>query len=120
MRMFGLPERYPAAPGRTYTPSLKPLAEYQPVADWRGLQRVVLARPGAYGIDNRAQLDTLWDGVPSVRAVVAIDGACDASPPAGYRPVDELALLNVLRPSVGNAAAWHTILVDNPVQLYGF
>ncbi|MGH7040747.1 MAG: amidohydrolase family protein, partial [Acetobacteraceae bacterium] len=47
-------------------------------------------------------------------------GIGDAAPPAGYRPVDEAALLDVLRASVGDAAAWQAVLVDNPARLYGF
>lgn len=275
MHVFGPPDRYPGVPGRTYTPSLKPMREYQPVAARLGLQRVVLVQPSAYGTDNRALLDTLGEGAPILRGVVVIDeatdaaalramhragvrgirlnlmspritdteaarhllqraaaqvsplgwhvqiygdgdilavvapslpdlpvpvvfdhmggartrlgtadpgfrllcdllsrGQCwaklsgadivtesdhhlsgaiafaqamvtanpsrlvwgtdwphlvhhhagigDASPPAGYRPVDEMALLDVLRGSVGSRASWHAILVDNPAQLYGF
>jgi predicted TIM-barrel fold metal-dependent hydrolase len=47
-------------------------------------------------------------------------GIGDAAPPAGYRPVDEAGLLDMLRASVDNAASWQAILVDNPARLYGF
>jgi predicted TIM-barrel fold metal-dependent hydrolase len=47
-------------------------------------------------------------------------GIGDAAPPAGYRPVNEAALLDVLRASVDNEATWKAILVDNPATLYGF
>ncbi len=256
MHVFGPPDRYPGAPGRTYTPSLKPMAEYRLVAEGLGLQRVVLVQPSAYGvvvIDEACGPETLramhrigvrgirlnlmspritnteaacvllqhaaaqvaplgWhvqiygDGeilsvvapllddlpvrvvfdhmggarsrlgtndpgfrllcdllardacwaklsgadivtesndqlagaIDFMRALVAANprrlvwgtdwphlvhhhaGIGDAAPPAGYRPVDEAALLNVLRASIDGAATWHAILVDNPAQLYGF
>ncbi len=44
----------------------------------------------------------------------------DAAPPAGYRPVDETALLDALRASLDSAPVWRAILVDNPARLYGF
>jgi predicted TIM-barrel fold metal-dependent hydrolase len=47
-------------------------------------------------------------------------GIGDASPPAGYPPVDEAALLDTLRASVDDEAHWQAILVDNPARLYGF
>src|ERR1700677_2541077 len=80
MHVFGAVERYPGAPGRTYTPSLKPLAAYRTVTDRPRLQRVVLVQPSAYGTDNRALLDTLGEGAPTMRAIVVIAEACDAAP----------------------------------------
>jgi hypothetical protein len=47
-------------------------------------------------------------------------GIGDAAPPAGYRPVDEGALLDVLRASVDRETTWKAILVDNPTRVYGF
>lgn len=47
-------------------------------------------------------------------------GTGDAAPPAGYRPVPEDALLDVLRASVSNDASWQAILAGNPARLYGF
>ena len=44
----------------------------------------------------------------------------DAAPPAGYRPVDETELLDLLCESVPDEATLHRILVDNPQRLYGF
>lgn len=256
MHVFGPPDRYPGAPDRTYAPSPKPLAEYRRMRERLGLARVVLVQPSAYGTDNRALLDTLGQGAPTMRAVAVIDGSfgadtlrsmhhagvrgirlnqmspritetaaarallqgaadqvapllpdlpvpvvfdhmggararlglqepgfrllctllarehCwaklsgadivaeddhqldeavdfaralvaanparlvwgtdwphlvhqhagigDAAPSAGYRPVDETALLDVLRASLDGAPAWRAILVDNPARLYGF
>jgi predicted TIM-barrel fold metal-dependent hydrolase len=44
----------------------------------------------------------------------------DAAPPAGYRPVDESALLHLLCDVASDEATLRRILVDNPQQLYGF
>jgi len=44
----------------------------------------------------------------------------DAAPPAGYRPVDEMALLDLLRDNVGDDATVRRILIDNPQRLYDF
>ena len=44
----------------------------------------------------------------------------DAAPPAGYRPVDEAALLQLLAECMPDDATRRRILVDNPQALYGF
>ena len=44
----------------------------------------------------------------------------DAAPPAGYRPVDEAELLQLLCDAVGDDAMLRRILVDNPQRLYAF
>jgi len=44
----------------------------------------------------------------------------DAAPPAGYRPVDDAALLRLFGECVADDATRRRILVDNPQALYGF
>lgn len=44
----------------------------------------------------------------------------DAAPPAGYRPVDEPALLQLLCDCAPDESTLRRILVDNPRQLYAF
>jgi predicted TIM-barrel fold metal-dependent hydrolase len=44
----------------------------------------------------------------------------DAAPPAGYRNVDEAALLRLLCEAVPDAATLSRILVENPATLYGY
>ena len=44
----------------------------------------------------------------------------DAAPPAGYRPVDESALLKLLCDNVADEVMLHRIPVDNPQRLYAF
>ncbi len=46
--------------------------------------------------------------------------AGDAAPQAGYRPVDEPGLVDLLADVAGDDATLHRILVDNPQELYGF
>jgi predicted TIM-barrel fold metal-dependent hydrolase len=47
-------------------------------------------------------------------------GKGDAAPVAGYRPVDETALIRHLRSWTADEATLHKILVDNPATLYRF
>ena len=44
----------------------------------------------------------------------------DAAPPAGYRPVDESALLRLLCDCAAEPSTLRRILVDNPQRLYDF
>lgn len=44
----------------------------------------------------------------------------DAAPDAVFRPVDEGALVRLLRACVDDDASWRRILVDNPATLYDF
>ena len=44
----------------------------------------------------------------------------DAAPPAGYRPVNESALLSLLCDAVADQQTLRGIMVDNPQRLYGF
>jgi predicted TIM-barrel fold metal-dependent hydrolase len=78
----------------------------------------------------------LWDAAPFARALVNANadrvvwgtdwphlvhhhGAIgDASPPAGYRPVGNAALVKLMLEVAGSDAS--RILVDNPQRLYGF
>jgi predicted TIM-barrel fold metal-dependent hydrolase len=73
MHVFGPPERYPAAPNRTYQTSEKGFADYQEMADRLGIERVVIVQPSAYGTDNRCTLDALRTRGAATRAVVVVD-----------------------------------------------
>jgi predicted TIM-barrel fold metal-dependent hydrolase len=42
------------------------------------------------------------------------------APPAVYRDLDDVGLLDVLRTAVADEVTWRRILVDNPAELYGF
>ncbi len=80
----------------------------------------------------------LWNAAPFARALVSANtnrviwgtdwphlvhhhsGIGDAAPSAGYRPVSDRALAQLLWDVTGNDATRHRILVDNPQQLYRF
>ncbi len=129
MHVFGPPDLYPGSPGRTYTPSLMPLAAYQRVAEGLGLQRVVFVQPSAYGTDNRALLDTLGDGSPSMRGIVVIDDSFDAAALAAMHRVGVRGIrLNLMSPRITDTAAARTLLENAAslvaplgwhVQIYG-
>lgn len=73
--VFGLPERYPYAPARTYTPGPASTEELLALHTALGIERVVIVQPSVYGTDNRCTLDavrTLGDRARAV-AVVAPD-----------------------------------------------
>lgn len=118
MHVFGPPDRYPGAPGRTYAPSLKPLQDYRPIAARLGLQRVVLVQPSAYGTDNRALLETLGEGVATMRAVVVIDENCDAATLRAMHQVGVRGIrLNLMSPRIADTEAARTLLQRAAVQV---
>ncbi len=111
MHVFGPLAQYPGAPGRTYTPSEKTLAEYRAMAAPLGLRRTVLVQPSAYGTDNRAMLDTLGTGSPDLRGVAVIDdsfdtAALEAMHAAGVRGIR----LNLMTPRIADTEAARTLL----------
>jgi predicted TIM-barrel fold metal-dependent hydrolase len=111
MHVFGPLERYPGAPGRTYTPSAKRLEEYHRVANRLGLQRTVLVQPSAFGNDNRAMLDTQGRGHLSLRGVDMIDESCG---PAALHRMHQAGVrgvrLNLLMPRITDIKAACPIL----------
>ncbi len=118
MHVFGAPDRYPGAPGRSYTPSLKSLEDYRRVADRLGLQRVVLGQPSAYGTDNRALTDVLGAGPASLRAVAVIDetfdsAALQAMHHAGVRGIR----LNLMTPRITETEAARSLLERAAAQV---
>lgn len=118
MHVFGPPEQYPGAPGRTYTPSLMPLQAYQLVANRLELRRVVLVQPSAYGTDHRALLDTLGEGTPTMRAVVVIDETCDAaSLQAMHRAGVRGVRLNLMSPRITDTEAARALLQRTAAQV---
>jgi predicted TIM-barrel fold metal-dependent hydrolase len=111
MHVFGPPDQYPGAPGRTYTPSRRPLEAYRPVADRLGLQRVVLVQPSAYGTDNRALLDTLGTGAASMRGVAVVDEACGPSTLRAMHQVGVRGIrLNLMSPRIADVETARILL----------
>jgi predicted TIM-barrel fold metal-dependent hydrolase len=106
MHVFGELARYPGAANRTYTPSSKPLAEYDQVASALGLHRFVIVQPSAYGTDNSCTLDALAARREAARAVVVIDDAVADSQLADWDGLGVRGVrLNLMSPRVTDAAA---------------
>ena len=78
--VFGDPQRFPFAAGRTYTPEPASVAEMQALHRALHTTRVVVVQPSVYGTDNACTLDALKQLGPSARGVAVIDeGATDAA-----------------------------------------
>jgi predicted TIM-barrel fold metal-dependent hydrolase len=106
MHVFGPPERYPGAPNRTYQPSEKGFADYAPMADRLGIERVVIVQPSAYGTDNRCTLDALQARGGETRAVVVVDpGIADDELAAMDRLGVRGVRLNLMSPRIEDTAA---------------
>lgn len=106
MHVFGDAAAYPGAANRTYSPSPKPLAEYDQVAAALGIQRIVIVQPSAYGADNRCTLDALATRPDSARAVVVLDEAVSDSRLADWDALGVRGVrLNLMSPRVTDAAA---------------
>lgn len=73
MHIFGPLAKYPGAPQRSYTPQEASLQQYDVLAEFLGLDRVVFVQPSAYGSDNRCLIDTLLAAGPGSRGVAMID-----------------------------------------------
>jgi predicted TIM-barrel fold metal-dependent hydrolase len=118
MHVFGAPDRYPGAPGRTYSPSAKSFREYRSVAGQLRLQRTVFVQPSAYGTDNRALMDALGAGDASLRAVAVIDEMYE---PATLQRMHEAGVrgvrLNLLTPRITDTSAARTILERAAAQI---
>jgi predicted TIM-barrel fold metal-dependent hydrolase len=118
MHVFGPIERYPGAPGRTYTPSEKRLDEYRPIADSLGLHRTVLVQPSAYGTDNRAPLDVLGAGSASLRGVAVIDDHCDGTMLEAMHRVGVRGIrLNLMTPRITDTGQARIVLERAAAQV---
>jgi predicted TIM-barrel fold metal-dependent hydrolase len=103
LHVLGPPDRYPGAFARLYQPLEKGFDEYREVAARLGVSRAVLVQPSAYGMDNRAMLDTLRAHPGTTRGVAVID------PDISDRDIDEMhalgvrgVRLNLMSPRIGS------------------
>jgi predicted TIM-barrel fold metal-dependent hydrolase len=77
--VFGDPQRFPFAAGRTYTPEPASVAEMQALHRALHTTRVVVVQPSVYGTDNACTLDALKQLGPDARGIAVIDeGTPDA------------------------------------------
>lgn len=74
--IFGVPETYPFAGERAYTPPPALVPQYLAMLATVGLERAVIVQPSVYGYDNRCTLDAVATiGLDRARAVVAVEPA---------------------------------------------
>jgi 2-pyrone-4,6-dicarboxylate lactonase len=71
--VFGPADRWPFAPGRSYTPPDSSLDDYEQLADTFGIARAVIVQPSPYGMDNRRTLEAMAQSRLSMRAVLVLD-----------------------------------------------
>lgn len=90
--IFGPGDRYPYAPGRTYTPPDAGKEKLAALHKHLGLSRAILVQPTCHGTDNRALLDAMswsqgaWRGVAIVDREVT-DAELEALHAGGVRGV---------------------------------
>jgi predicted TIM-barrel fold metal-dependent hydrolase len=71
--IFGLPETFPFAAERNYTPPPALLPQYLAMLETVGLDRAVIVQPSVYGYDNRCTLEAVAQiGLDRARAVIAV------------------------------------------------
>lgn len=120
MHVFGDPAIYPGDANRTYSPSPKPLAEYDVIATALGIRRNVIVQPSAYGTDNRCTLDALAARPASTRAVVVLDDAVSDSRLADWDALGVRGVrLNLMSPRVTDASAAEATLRRTAGRLEG-
>jgi len=74
--IFGLPEAFPFAARRNYTPPPALVPQYLAMLETVGLERAVIVQPSVYGHDNRCTLEAVATiGLDRARAVVAVSPA---------------------------------------------
>lgn len=71
--IFGPGDRYPYAPGRSYTPPDAPLERFQELQATLGLERAVLVNASCHGVDNTVILDAIAQSDGRYRGVANVD-----------------------------------------------
>jgi predicted TIM-barrel fold metal-dependent hydrolase len=71
--IFGDPQRFPFAAGRTYTPETASVAEMRALHRALRTTRVVIVQPSVYGTDNGCTLDAIRQLAPNARGIAVID-----------------------------------------------
>jgi predicted TIM-barrel fold metal-dependent hydrolase len=78
--IFGDPQRFPFASGRTYTPETASVAEMRALHRALRTTRVVIVQPSVYGTDNGCTLDAIRQLAPNARGIAVIgDSTSDAA-----------------------------------------
>ena len=71
--IFGDPQQFPFASGRTYTPEPASVAEIRSLHRALRTARVVIVQPSVYGTDNSCTLDAIRQLGPNARGIAVID-----------------------------------------------
>lgn len=105
--IFGDPQRFPFAAGRTYTPESASVAEMRSLHHALHTTRVVIVQPSVYGTDNSCTLDAIRQLGPNARGIAVIDdsipdGALDEMHRGGIRGIRiNLATVGQTDPELG-------------------
>ena len=73
--IFGPADRYPYAPGRSYTPPDAPLERFRALQATLGLERAVLVNASCHGVDNTVILDAIAQSNGRYRGVANVDAS---------------------------------------------
>ena len=71
--IFGPGDKYPYAPGRSYTPPDAPLSSFQKLQSDLGLERAVLVNASCHGTDNTVILDAIAQSRGQYRGVANVN-----------------------------------------------
>ena len=71
--IFGPGDKYPYAPGRSYTPPDAPLERFRALQSTLGLERAVLVNASCHGVDNTVILDAIAQSGGQYRGVANVD-----------------------------------------------
>ena len=71
--IFGPGDKYPYAPGRSYTPPDAPLERFRALQATLGLERAVLVNASCHGVDNTVILDAIAQSGGQYRGVANVD-----------------------------------------------
>ena len=71
--VFGPADKFPYAPGRSYTPADAPKEMLRALHDHLGLERTVIVQASCHGSDNAAMLDAIAANPKRTRGVAIVD-----------------------------------------------
>jgi predicted TIM-barrel fold metal-dependent hydrolase len=90
--VFGPGDRFPYAPGRTYTPGDAPKEALRALHDQLGIERAVIVQASCHGTDNAAMLDCLASDPRRYRGVAIVD---ESFSDAQYRDMHDAGVRGV-------------------------
>ncbi len=77
--IYGDSQRFPMAPGRTYTPELASIAEIEALHRALHIDRVIIVQPTLYGTDNSCTIDAIRQLGSSARGIAVVDALTPAA-----------------------------------------